>query len=142
VHERLDTLDRHAADLMLLLLSLQDLLLGRRREFTELSRATIRAVVAAEPYDWLCPCCGSGTVLDAAGRAVAGAEYDHFFHRGLNRPEHGWLVCRACHLELTGGGYLARFARVQEFRAFQAAVLEYRRRMRRRAGPGPGAPAA
>ncbi len=142
MHERLDTLDRHAADLMLLLLSLQDLLLGRRREFTELSRATIRAVVAAEPYDWLCPCCGSGTVLDAAGRAVAGAEYDHFFHRGLNRPEHGWLVCRACHLELTGGGYLARFARVQEFRAFQAAVLEYRRRMRRRAGPGPGAPAA
>ena len=51
-------------------------------------------------------------------------------HRGLNRPEHGWLVCRACHAELTHGGYLVRFLRMPEFRAFQAAVLEHRRRER------------
>ena len=61
---------------------------------------------------------------------MPGAEIDHFFHRGLNRPEHGWLVCAACHGELTHGGYLARFLRMPEFRAFQAAVLEQRRRER------------
>ena len=127
---------------MLLLLSVQDLLLGRRRDFTERSRTIIRAVAAADPYDGLCPCCGAAGVLAEDGRAADGAEYDHFFHRGLNRPEHGWLVCRGCHAELSGGGYLARFARVPEFRAFQAVVVEHRRRHgRRRAGPGPGTPA-
>ena len=65
---------------------------------------------------------------------VPGAEFDHFFHRGLNRPEHGWLICAACHAELTHGGYLARFMRMPEFRAFQGAVLEHRRR--ERAAPG------
>ena len=65
---------------------------------------------------------------------MPGAEFDHFFHRGLNRPEHGWLICAACHAELTHGGYLVRFMRMPEFRAFQAAVLEHRRR--ERAAPG------
>jgi hypothetical protein len=69
-------------------------------------------------------------VLTETGRPAPGAEFDHFFHRGLNRPEHGWLVCTACHAELTHGGYLARFGRMAEFRAFQAAVLEHRRRER------------
>ena len=48
--------------------------------------------------------------------------------------EYGWLVCRMCHVELTHGGYLARFARMPEFRAFQAAVLERRRRGHPRPG--------
>jgi hypothetical protein len=39
--------------------------------------------------------------------------------------------------ELSHGGYLARFARLPEFRAFQAAVLEQRRRAQLR----PGTPA-
>jgi hypothetical protein len=34
----------------------------------------------------------------------------------------------ACHAELTRGGNLARFARVPEFRSFQAVVLERQRR--------------
>ncbi len=67
-------------------------------------------------------------------RPVPGAEFDHFFHRGLNRPEHDWLICAACHAELTHGGYLVRFMRVPEFRAFQAAVLEHRRRERAASG--------
>ena len=54
-------------------------------------------------------------VLSEHGRPLPGAEFDHVFHRGLNRPEHGWLVCPACHAELTYGGYLARFARLPEF---------------------------
>ena len=33
---------------------------------------------------------------------------------------------------LTYGGYLTRFARIPEFRAFQAKVLAYRRRGRHR----------
>ena len=77
-----------------------------------------------------CPCCGDGRVLTEGGRPLPGAEFDHVFHRGLNRPERGWLVCRACHIELTHGGYLVRFLRMPEFRAFQAAVLEHRRRER------------
>jgi KilA-N domain len=137
MHRRLDILDRHAADLMFLLLSAQDLLLGKRRDFSERSQAAITRVVAAEPFDGQCPCCSRKPVLTEAGRPAPGAEFDHFFHRGLNRPEHGWLVCPACHAELTHGGYLARFARLPEFRAFQAAVLE----QRRRAQAKPGSPA-
>jgi hypothetical protein len=91
-------------------------------------------VVAAEPFGGRCPCCGNGRVLADGGRPAPGAEFDHFFHRGLNRPEHGWLVCLDCHADLTHGGYLVRFLRLPEFRAFQAAVLE--RRRRERTGPG------
>lgn len=136
LHRRLDSLDRHAADLMFLQLSAQDLLLGTRRHFSGLSQATITRVVAAEPFEGQCPCCASAPVLSEAGRPLPGAEFDHFFHRGLNRPEHGWLVCADCHAGLSHGGYLARFARIPEFRAFQAAVLEHRRRHRRPGSPG------
>jgi hypothetical protein len=40
------------------------------------------------------------------------------------------LICAPCHAELTYGGYLLRFLRLPEFRAFQGAVLEQRRRER------------
>ena len=125
--------------LMFLLLSAQELVLGNRLEFTGLTRATILKAVAGEPFEGQCPCCSQVRVLTGRGRPVPGAEYDHFFHRGLNRPEHGWLVCAACHAELTHGSYLARFARMPEFRAFQGAVLGQRRRAReQRAGtPAP-----
>ena len=112
-------------------------MLGMRREFSGLSQAAILRAVAAEPFTGQCPCCGSVPVLTLMGRPVAGAEFDHFFHRSLNRPEHGWLVCRMCHAELTHRGYLARFARfarIPEFRAFQAAVLEQRRQAQLRRG--------
>ncbi len=89
LHRRLDTLERHCADLMFLVLSAQDLLLDRRRDFSERSRAAIAEVTAAEPFDGRCPCCGDGRVLAESGRPLPGAEFDHFFHRGLNRPEHG-----------------------------------------------------
>jgi hypothetical protein len=88
---------------------------------------TILRVIAAPPFDGQCPCCSRLRVLTRRGRPVPGAEYDHFFHRGLNRPEVGWLVCSECHAELTHGGYLVRFLRMPEFRVFQAAVLEQRR---------------
>ena len=134
IQRRLDLLDRHAADLMLLTLSGQELVLGRRRPFSGVSRALIIRAVAAEPYAGQCPCCGQARVLDADLRPVAGAESDHAFHRGLNRPEHGWLICPDCHGELTHGSYLHRFARLPAFRAFQARVLELRRRARQGTG--------
>lgn len=65
------------------------------------------------------------------GLPVPGAEYDHAFHRGINRPEHGRLVCEGCHDALTHGGYLMRFPRLPEFRAFQGAVLRQRPQPRR-----------
>ena len=130
LHVRLDTLDRHAADLMFLQVSSQDLLLGRRRDFSDRSRDIIQRAVAAEPFGGRCPCCTSAPVLTERGQPVPGAEFDHVFHRGLNRPEHGWLVCEACHAELTHGGYLVRFERMPEFRRFQAAVLAQRTRVR------------
>ncbi|MCB4825539.1 KilA-N domain-containing protein [Roseicella aerolata] len=130
LHRRLDSLERHAADLMFLVLSAQDILLDKRRDFSERSQATLVRVTAAEPFEGQCPCCLREPVLTEAGRPAPGAEFDHFFHRGLNRPEHGWLICAPCHAELTYGGYLLRFLRLPEFRAFQGAVLEHRRRER------------
>ncbi|MDO9713867.1 KilA-N domain-containing protein [Paracraurococcus lichenis] len=130
VHGRLDILDRHVADLMFLVLSAQEIMLGNRLEFTPLTRSILTRVVAAEPFGGQCPCCLREPVLTEAGQPASGAAFDHFFHRGLNRPEHGWLICAACHAELTCGSYLVRFTRVPEFRAFQAAVLEHRRRER------------
>ena len=105
-------------------------MLGNRLEFTKLTRTTILEAVVAEPFGGQCPCCMREPVLTEAGRPVCGAEYDHFFHRSLNKPEHGWLICAECHAELTHGGHLVRFTRVPEFRAFQGAVFEHRRRER------------
>jgi hypothetical protein len=91
-------------------------------------------VIAAEPFEGQCPCCSREPVLTGASRPAPGAEFDHFFHRSLNTPEHGWLICPECHAELTHGGYLVRFTRVPEFRASHAAVLEHRRRERAASG--------
>ena len=127
LHRRLDDLDRHGGDLMFLAASAQELLLGKRREFSERSRLVIRSVVTAPPYEGHCPSCSETAVLSARGACLPGAEFDHFFHSGLNRPEHGWLICRTCHHDLTTGGYLVRFAKMPEFRAFQTKVVEHRR---------------
>ena len=127
LHRKLDRIDRHAADQMFLLVSTQELVLDRRRPFSDRSRVLMCELISAEPYEGHCPCCHAAQVLGAGKQAVEGAEYDHFFHRGLNRPEHGWLICRACHLELTHGGYLARFGRMAEFRRFQTLILDARR---------------
>ena len=137
LHRRLDVLERHMADLMFLQLSAQDLLLGKRRDFSARSRELIVAALRRAPYRGRCPCCGHEPVLDEAGAPLEGTEFDHAFHRGLNRPEHGWLVCRPCHREMTHGGYLARFSRIHQFRAFQGAVLAERERSRARSADAP-----
>jgi hypothetical protein len=128
LHLKLDYINRNAADQMFLLVSAQELMLDKRRNFSDRSRALIIAVISAEPYEGQCPCCNAAQVLTADGQPVEGAEFDHFFHRGFNRPEHGWLICKSCHNELTQGGYLVRFSRTPDFRRFQAAVIDARRR--------------
>ena len=132
LHRRLDTLDRHAADLMFLQLSSQHLLFGKRHPFSKDSRNVMIRVLGAEPYKGRCPCCMDARVLAEAAQIASGAEFDHFFHCSLNRPEHGWLICTPCHRELTYDGYLARYRRVSEFRRFQTAVLRQQRRAQMR----------
>lgn len=131
LHHRFDTLDRHAGDLMFLQLCSQDLLVGKRREFSRATRGIIVRVLGAEPYKGRCPCCLQERVLAERARPAPGAEFDHFFHASLNQPEHGWLICTPCHHELTYDGYLARFRRMEAFRGFQAAILQRRRAQRR-----------
>jgi len=123
VQRRFDTPDRHAADLMFLQLSSQEIVWGQGQDLSEHNRALIIRAVAGEPFASRCPCCSSTPVLTGKGRPVAGAEFDHFFHHGPNRPEHGWLICQACHRELTHGGYIAQFERMPEFRRIQAVIL-------------------
>ena len=124
LHRRVDTLDRHAADTMLLVGSAQDLLLDKRRPFSASGKAVLTGVVANPPYEGQCPSCGAVPVLTPDRKVLVGAEFDHFLHRGLNRPEHGWLICAVCHHELSHGGYLARFLRMPEFRRHQDVVHE------------------
>ena len=126
LHRKLDHVNRHAADQMFLLVSAQEVMLGKRRNFSDRSRAVMVEVISAEPYEGQCPCCDAAQVLTDTGQPVEGAEYDHFFHRGLNRPEHGWLICKGCHVELTRGGYLVRFSRMPEFRRFQSLIVDAR----------------
>ena len=129
-------IDRHAADHMLLQLASQDILTGERRPFGETAKGLMCEVIRSEEYEGACPCCHKHQVLDADG-PVTGAEFDHFFHRGLNKATHGWLICAECHGELTHGGYLNRFFHMEQFRAFQhrvhdaerARFLERRRRV-------------
>lgn len=125
LHHQFDILDRHGRDVMFLVTAAQELMMGRRRSFSQRSQATIRHVVALEPFKGQCPCCNKTSVLSPDGNPTAGAEFDHFFHCGLNRPELGWLVCKQCHDDFTRGGYLIRFSRIPEFRAFQAALLAF-----------------
>ena len=140
LHRRLDTLDRHAADTMFLVVSAQDLLLNQRRPFSEPSRAVMCAVIANPPYEGQCPSCETVPVLTTDLQVGEGAQFDHFYHHGLNRPEHGWLVCKPCHHELTHGGYLARFMRMPEFRRFQDAVRDAVRAGKAQRLPGAAAP--
>ena len=68
---RLDVLDRHAGDLMFLAASSQDLLLDKRRHFSERSQAVMRAVVAVEPYEGRCPLLRGGSGTESGGRLPA-----------------------------------------------------------------------
>ncbi len=131
LHDRYDTLERHAADLMFLLTAARELVLGNRRPFSELSQDILRDVVAMQPFAGQCPCCCTRSVLSPNGRLAAGVQHDHFFHHGFNRPEHGWIICGRCHGDLNRGGYLLRFSKMPQFRAFQAAVLAFKQAQRR-----------
>ena len=123
LHQRLDLLGQYATDNLLLTAAIQSLP-GRRLEFTERSRRILRAVVAGEAFEGICPCCGRTPVLSPAGQSLDGAQYDHFYSASLNRPEHGWLICGLCHSDLTRGGAVLRIGRIPAFHVFQGHVLD------------------
>jgi hypothetical protein len=131
LHERLDILDRHAGDVMFLATAAQELVLGNRRPFSERSQTVIRGVIARPPFLGRCPSCHTALVLTTDGKPARGAQYDHFFHRGLNRPEHGWLVCLPCHESFHRGSYLFRFSKLAAFRKFQACLFAYQQAQHR-----------
>jgi hypothetical protein len=135
LHDRFDILDRHAADQLFLLCAAQHLVLGNRLSFTGRSQAIIRQIVANPPFAGRCPSCLTIPIVDASARPLPGAQFDHFFHRGLNRPEHGWLVCQHCHDAFSRGSYLTRFSKMAAFRQFQAALLAHRQAQYRPTDP-------
>lgn len=118
-------LGRDMADAMLVLRSAPEVRAGKRREFSKPTRSLFLEVAGSPPFGGLCPCCGAAGVVAAGGRRfAAGVECDHWFGPALNGPEHGWPICRACHVALTGGTYLDRSGRTQRrFRTFQDALL-------------------
>lgn len=125
LHHRFDITDGHAGDLMFLVTAAQHLVLGNRRSFSGRTQAILREVLALPPFAGGCPCCGKTRVLSPGGSLIAGTQFDHFFHRGLNRPEHGWIICGRCHDDLSRGGYVFRFSKMPKFHAFQVAVVTF-----------------
>lgn len=132
---RFDSLEQQAGDLLFLVTAVQALMLGNRRAFTLRSRTIMRQVVALPPFDGACPCCGLRPVLGRDANPLASAQFDHFFHRALNRPELGWLICGPCHDDLGRGSYRLRFSKLPAFRRFQAALTAFRQAQHRPARP-------
>jgi hypothetical protein len=65
-------------------------------------------------------------VVDAAGRLIPPAEYDHFWGLAYSAPVHSWLICQPCHRVLTNDRHLTWYrSLVTRFRHYQAAVLAY-----------------
>ena len=132
LHRRLDEADRRALDIMFLALSQKHLLLHGRQEFTDESKRIIReALMMDYAYEeGRCPNCRETPILSEGGVVVNGAEYDHFVHQSLNRPEFGWLICKQCHNDFSHGGYLLRGLKMNEFHLFQDKVQEVQHRQR------------
>lgn len=56
----------------------------------------------------LCPCCHEQRIVDDQGRAVSGAEMDHWLRPWDASPSAGWLVCRECNRRLGRAGGVER----------------------------------
>jgi hypothetical protein len=65
-----------------------------------------------------CPCCGV-TAVTQDGYRLPRAEFDHFYANSAPEANHCWLICIACHAELTRN-VAKRDERNAEFQAFQA----------------------
>lgn len=99
-------------------------LIGEQLSQTARPRKEISAKVkgmiatATAQLNGFCPCCSRIQIVDAHGRKIAEAEYDHFYSNQLPDADHVWLICKACHDALTFG----RVSRVQvdtHFSSFQ-----------------------
>lgn len=70
----------------------------------------------------LCPCCQEAPVCTDAGR-LPGAEFDHWYSRGQNRPKQTWLVCRECNQQLRDTDFKA--AARAAFESYQQALRPF-----------------
>jgi hypothetical protein len=95
-----------------------------RREFTEEAKRQFRCV-AVDKYDNECPSCRR--VKLQAGEY----QYDHYLGRELRDPEHGWITCKKCNLQMASDA-MFKASRRPHFEVFQ----DYRRQMFG-AGPTP-----
>jgi hypothetical protein len=123
LHRRFDVLGQYASDN--LVLTAATMSNAKSKPFTERTKRIIIAVLRAEPFEGVCPCCSATLILNEAGERIAVAEFDHFYGGGLNRPEYGWLICKSCHDDFTRGSPLLRIGNIRSFHAFQAEVLNY-----------------
>lgn len=90
----------------------------RRREIPQSVRTEHTRTVRHQ--HGLCPCCLQAKIV--VNGQVVGGEYDHYFSSSQPDAAHSWLVCSACHRELTEG----RLDRDEVSCIFQA--YQYRRR--------------
>ena len=72
---------------------------GKREGFS--SEVTKQFVHCVEKfYSGKCPCCMLRVVVENGKRVPHVAQVDHYYHRSMNRMEHGWLVCKTCNTKL------------------------------------------
>lgn len=51
-------------------------------------------------YGGRCPCCQERMIFESGKKVTYIYEYEHYHHRSMNRPEHGWVVCKSCNGKL------------------------------------------
>jgi hypothetical protein len=123
---RLAVLEQNQRDMLFLLRSLRYALHGERQKLSARTKRIHCEVIRTEPYNGFCPCCMETKVVDAAGRLIPPAEYDHFWGLAYSAPVHSWLICRACHRALTNDQHLLWYHRLlTRFRPYQAAAEAY-----------------
>ncbi|MHC4618526.1 MAG: KilA-N domain-containing protein [Planctomycetota bacterium] len=98
---------------------------AKRRELTRVTKAD--HCYASFRMGGMCPCCGIVMIVDAEGRKLPDAQFDHFYSSSRADINHTWLICAKCHAELTSG-VVARSEREPEFKAYQ----QKRRRLPKR----------
>jgi hypothetical protein len=123
--QQFHALSQSDGDILYLLRSMPEILRAKRRNFSSATRLIIVEVLSTEPYEHLCPCCGSNAVIDPDYRRSKAVEFDHWYDQALNLPIDGWLICRPCHVEISND-HVAAQARAPAFHRFQAAVIAWK----------------
>lgn len=98
---------------------------GKREGFSLATKRLFLAVVEAK-YRGYCPCCRDVQIVCDGKRVSDISQNDHWHHRSMNNPEHGWLVCKSCNRKLRDRkprGFWHNHSPM--FHAFQISLDEY-----------------